>query len=115
MIPISVPTTSALPLSVSQPFGSSAFGLGLTTGENDYMDLDGGEVRISALDDGALNGKGKRKAAEDLDDRTASKARTLGGDRVREAAVARPLSNRALVVCGRRALTSLADSSRRSW
>ena len=83
-IPISVPSTSALPLSVSQPFGasSSSFGLGLHTGESsDFpMDLEG----VSSLDTGMSNGKGKQKAGVDLDDRLASKARTLGGDRVRE-------------------------------
>ena len=96
-IPISVPSTSALPLSVSQPFGasSSSFGLGLHTGESsDFpMDLDG-EVRISSLDTGMPNGKGKRKAGDDLDDRLASKARTLGGDRVRENVPVRPLTGR---------------------
>ncbi|TBU58340.1 WD40 repeat-like protein [Dichomitus squalens] len=94
-VPISVPSTSALPLSISQPFGtSSSFGLGLNTGESDFaMDVDD-EVRISSLDGGMQNPKGKRKAGEDFDDRTASRARTLGGDRVREPAVARPLTNR---------------------
>ncbi|KAI0711449.1 WD40 repeat-like protein [Earliella scabrosa] len=95
-IPISVASTSALPLSVSQPFGStsSAFGLGLNTGEDFPMDLDG-EVRISSLDTATHNGKGKRKAGDDLDDRFATKARTLGGDRVREAITVRPITNRA--------------------
>ncbi|RPD71765.1 WD40 repeat-like protein [Lentinus tigrinus ALCF2SS1-7] len=97
-IPISVPSTSALPLSVSQPFGTStsSFGLGLSMGESaDFpMDLDG-EVRISSLDTGAHNGKGKRKAGDDLDDRLASKPRTLGGDRVRDTVPVRPLAGRA--------------------
>lgn len=93
-VPISVPTTSALPLSVSQPFGSSAsaFGLGLNTGEDDFsMDIDG-EVRISALDGASHSGKGKRRAGDDFDDRAAGKARTLGGDRVRETVAVRPIS-----------------------
>ena len=94
-IPISVPSTSALNLSVSQPFG-----LGLSTGESDFaMDVDG-EVRISSLDMGALNGKGKRKAGEDFDERMAGKARTLGGDRVRETVVVKPISSRAAPVVG---------------
>ena len=67
-----------------QPFGasSSSFGLGLHTGESsDFpMDLEG----VSSLDTVMSNGKGKQKAGVDLDDRLASKARTLGGDRVRE-------------------------------
>ena len=58
------------------------------------MDLDG-EVRISSLDTATHNGKGKRKAGDDLDDRFATKARTLGGDRVREAITVRPITNRA--------------------
>ncbi|RDX54814.1 WD40 repeat-like protein [Lentinus brumalis] len=94
-IPISVPSTSALPLSVSQPFGtsSSSFGLGLNTGESsDFpMDLDG-EVRISSLE---TTGKGKRKAGDDFDERLGSKPRTLGGDRVRENISVRPLPGRA--------------------
>ncbi len=94
-IPISVPSTSALPLSVSQPFGtsSSSFGLGLNTGESsDFpMDLDR-EVRISSLE---TTGKGKRKAGDDFDERLGSKPRTLGGDRVRENISVRPLAGRA--------------------
>ncbi|KAI0360414.1 WD40 repeat-like protein [Trametes cingulata] len=98
-VPISVPTTSALALSVSQPFGetSSGFGLGLNTGEpaDDFsMDIDG-EVRISSLETYGQNGKGKRRAGEDADDRVAAKPRTLGGDRVRENIPVRPLSSRA--------------------
>ncbi|KAI0646572.1 WD40 repeat-like protein [Trametes meyenii] len=95
-IPISVPSTSALSLSVSQPFGESSFGLGLNTGEiaEDFpMDLDG-EVRISALDTFGQNGKGKRKAGDEADDRVATKPRTLGGDRVRENVPVRPISSR---------------------
>ncbi|KAI0747051.1 WD40 repeat-like protein [Daedaleopsis nitida] len=100
-VPISVPTTSALPLSVSQPFGSSAsasaFGLGLNTGEDEFsMDIDG-EVRISALDGASHSGRGKRKAGDDFDDRAAGKARTLGGDRVRETVAVRPISRSAPV------------------
>ncbi len=94
-IQISVPSTSALPLSVSQPFG-----LGLSTGESDFaMDVDG-EVRISSLDTGAQNGRGKRKAGEDFDERMTGKARTLGGDRVRETVVIKPISSRAAPVVG---------------
>ncbi|KAH9887241.1 WD40 repeat-like protein [Cubamyces lactineus] len=97
-IPISVPSTSALQLSVSQPFGESvsSFGLGLNTGESteDFpMDLDG-EVRISSLDTAAPSGKGKRRAADDADDRIATKARTLGGDRIRENVPVRPITSR---------------------
>ena len=44
---------------------------------------------------GKRKGKGKRKAGDDLDDRFATKARTLGGDRVREAITVRPITNRA--------------------
>lgn len=94
-IPISVPSTSALPLSVSQPFGSSssAFGLGLNTGEDFSMEVDG-EVRISSLDSASHNGRGKRRAGEDFDDRMTGKPRTLGGDRVRETVPVRPITNR---------------------
>ncbi|KAI0659408.1 WD40 repeat-like protein [Cubamyces menziesii] len=97
-IPISVPSTSALQLSISQPFGESAssFGLGLNTGESaeDFpMDLDG-EVRISSLDTAATSGKGKRRAGDEADDRVATKARTLGGDRVRENVAVRPITSR---------------------
>ena len=97
-IPISVPSTSALQLSISQPFGESAssFGLGLNTGESaeDFpMDLDG-EVRISSLDTAATSGKGKRRAGDEADDRVATKARTLGGDRVRENVTVRPITSR---------------------
>ena len=96
-IPISVPSTSALPLSISQPFG---LGLGLSTGESDFaMDVDG-EVRISSLDTGVQNGKGKRKAGEDFDERMAGKARTLGGDRPRETVVVKPISSRTVPVVG---------------
>ncbi|KAI0765257.1 WD40 repeat-like protein [Fomes fomentarius] len=94
-IPISVPSTSALPLSISQPFGSSssAFGLGLNTGEDFSMEVDG-EVRISSLDSASHSGKGKRRAGEDFDDRMTGKPRTLGGDRVRETVPVRPIANR---------------------
>ncbi|KAH9849560.1 WD40 repeat-like protein [Lenzites betulinus] len=97
-IPILVPTTSALPLSVSQPFGDSVsgFGLGLHTGEtsDDFaMDLDG-EVHISSLETFGQSSKGKRKAADETDDRIATKARTLGGDKVRENIPVRPITSR---------------------
>ncbi|KAI0777359.1 WD40 repeat-like protein [Trametes elegans] len=97
-VPISVPSTSALALSVSQPFGESAsgFGLGLNTGETteDFpMDLNG-EVRISSLDTTAQGAKGKRRAGDEVDDRIATKARTLGGDRVRETIPVRPIAVR---------------------
>ena len=95
-VPISVPTTSALPLSVSQPFGtsSSGFGLGLSMGgDGDFsMDVDDGEVRISSFDTAAQSGKGKRRAGSDADERV--KPRTLGGDRVREAVPVRPIASR---------------------
>ena len=102
-VPISVPSTSALPLSVSQPFGTSSggfgasSGLGLMTGEQatDFaMDVDDGEVRISSFDTAAQSGKGKRRAADD-DDR--AKPRTLGGDRVRENVPVRPIASRLAV------------------
>ncbi|KAL1943873.1 hypothetical protein VTO73DRAFT_3691 [Trametes versicolor] len=97
-VSISVPSTSALALSVSQPFSESVsgFGLGLNTGESaeDYpMDLDG-EVRISSLETFGQNGRGKRRAGDDMDDRTATKPRTLGGDRVRENVPVRPIASR---------------------
>ncbi|OJT12721.1 Protein HIR1 [Trametes pubescens] len=97
-VSISVPPTSALALSVSQPFSESVsgFGLGLNTGESteDYpMDLDG-EVRISSLETFGQNGRGKRRAGDDMDDRTATKPRTLGGDRVRENVPVRPIASR---------------------
>lgn len=96
-VSISVPSTSALALSVSQPFSESVsgFGLGLNTGEaEDYpMDLDG-EVRISSLETFGQNGRGKRRAGDDMDDRTATKPRTLGGDRVRENVPVRPIATR---------------------
>ncbi|KAL7283998.1 hypothetical protein ACG7TL_001271 [Trametes sanguinea] len=92
------PATSALQLSLSQPFGesSSSFGLGLNTGDGteDYpMDLDG-EVKISALETAGQSGKGKRKAGDEADDRIAAKPRTLGGDRVREHVPVRPITGR---------------------
>ncbi|KAI8986653.1 WD40 repeat-like protein [Trametes punicea] len=97
-VPLSPPATSALQLSVSQPFGesASAFGLGLNTGESveDYpMDLDG-EVRISSLETTLQGGKGKRKAGDEAEDRIATKPRTLGGDRVRENVPVRPITGR---------------------
>ncbi|KAI0674580.1 WD40 repeat-like protein [Trametes maxima] len=109
-IPITVPSTSALSLSISQPFGESSFGLGLNTGDTieDFpMDLDG-EVRISALDTFG-QGKGKRKAGDEMDDRVATKARTLGGDRVRENVPVRPISSRSVAPLAISAL--LADGS----
>ncbi|KAH9941116.1 WD40 repeat-like protein [Epithele typhae] len=100
-VQINVPSTSALPLAVSQPFGSaSGFGLGLSTGAGDdfAMDVDEGEVRISSLDTTAQSGRGKRRAGDDFDERGSTiKPRTLGGDRVRESVAARPLASRAPV------------------
>ena len=70
-VPISVLTTSALALSVSQPFGTSmtmsefGSGLGLSAVGDFAMDVDDGEVRISSFDTAAQNGKGKRRAADE--------------------------------------------------
>ncbi|KAI9062219.1 WD40 repeat-like protein [Trametes sanguinea] len=88
------PATSALQLSLSQPFGEASSDFWHCGGADDQpMDLDG-EVQISALETAGQGGKGKRKAGDEVDDRIAAKPRTLGGDRVRENVPVRPITGR---------------------
>ncbi|CCM01218.1 uncharacterized protein FIBRA_03266 [Fibroporia radiculosa] len=93
---------SASTLASAKPFGlpSRPFGANISDLTNPVEDEDfnmspidmNTDVPISSLDTSMPLGKGKRKAADLVDDRVNSKPRTLGGDRVRESVPVREIA-----------------------